>query len=118
MISKGASHVSTGKNGQYMLVDGHRISRYKMRTPISCQSKMVGTRSWSRYVQLCACQLTVQRTTLVGAFEIRFPTLVHKQHETQETLTVTATVTPNPYGKLFEFDYNHYWHASFRCTVS
>ena len=47
----------------------------------------VGTKSWSRYVQMCASYLTIQRTTLVGAFEIRFQTLVYKQLETRETLT-------------------------------
>ena len=84
----------------------------------------VGSRSWSRYVQLCTCQLTVQRTTLVGAFEIGFRIIVYKRHETRETLTLTVTVIRNPntntnlYGKLFESDYNDYWHASFCCTVS
>ena len=68
---------------------------------------MVGTRSWSRYVEMCASYLTIQRTTLVGAFEIRFRTLVYEQLETRETLTLTPT--PNPNGKLFESDY---WHAS------
>ena len=76
-----------------------------MRAPISFQSKKVGTRSWSRYVQMCASYLTIQRTTLVRAFEIRFRTLVYEQLETRETLTLT----PNPNGKLFESDY---WHAS------
>ena len=51
----------------------------------------VCTRSWSRYVQMCACYLTIQRTTLVGAFEIRFRTLVYEQLETRETLTLTLT---------------------------
>ena len=50
-----------------------------------------GTRSWSRYVQMCASYLTIQRTTLVGAFEIRFRTLVYEQLETRETLTLTLT---------------------------
>ena len=65
---------------------------------------------------MCASYLTIQRTTLVGAFEIRFRTLVYEQLETRETLTVTPTPTltpnpnPNPNGrKLFESDY---WHAS------
>ena len=31
---------------------------------------------------------------LVGAFEIRFRTLVYEQLETRETLTVTITLTP------------------------
>ena len=51
----------------------------------------VGTRSWSRYVQMCASYLTIQRTTLVGAFEICFRTLVYEQLETRETLTLTPT---------------------------
>ena len=71
--------------------------------------RMVGTRSWSRYVQICACYLTIQRTTLVGAFEIRFRTLVYEQLETRETLTLTPTLIPNSNGKVFESDY---WHAS------
>ena len=56
--------------------------------------QLVGTRSWSRYVQMCASYLTIQRTTLVGAFEIRFRTLVYEQLETRETLTLT--LIPNP----------------------
>ena len=62
---------------------------------------------------MCACYLTIQCTTLVGAFEIRFRTLVYEQLETRETLTLTLTPTltliPNPNGKLFESDY---WHVS------
>ena len=42
-------------------------------------------------IQMCACYLTIQRTTLVGAFEIRFRTLVYEQLETRETLTLTLT---------------------------
>ena len=53
----------------------------------------VGTRSWSRYVQMCSSYLTIQRTTLVGAFEIRFRTLVYEQLEGRETLTLTLTLT-------------------------
>ena len=70
---------------------------------------MVGTRSWSRYVQMCPSYLTIQRTTLVGIFEICFRTLVYEQLETRETLTLTPTLNPNSNGKLFESDY---WHAS------
>ena len=58
--------------------------------------------------------LTIQRTTFVGAFEIRFRTLVYEQLETRDTLTLTLTLTPipnpNPNGKLFE---SHYCHANF-----
>ena len=52
-------------------------------------SLLVGTRSWSRYVQMCASYLTIQRTTLVGAFEVHFRTLVYEQLETRKTLTLT-----------------------------
>ena len=45
---------------------------------------------------MCASYLTIQRTTLVGAFEIRFRTLVYEQLETRETLTLT----PNPNGGI------------------
>ena len=87
------------------------VAGYKLAWAMLCCT--VGTRSWSRYVQMCASYLTIQRTTLVGAFEIRFRTLVYEQLETRETLTLTPTLTPNPNpnpnGKLFESDY---WHAS------
>ena len=43
----------------------------------------------SRDVQMCACYLTIQRTTLVGVFEIRFRTLRYEQLEARETLTLT-----------------------------
>ena len=66
---------------------------------------LVATRLWSRFVQICACYLTIQPTTLVGAFEIRSRTLVYEQLETRESLTLT----PNPNGKLVESDY---WYAS------
>ena len=52
----------------------------------------VGTRSWSRYVQMCASYLTIQLTTLLGAFEIRFRTAVYEQLETRETLNLTLTL--------------------------
>ena len=45
-------------------------------------------------IQMCACYLTIQRTILVGAFEIRFRTLVYEQLETRETLTLTLSPTP------------------------
>ena len=63
-------------------------------------SQRVGTSSWSRYVQMCASYLTIQHTTLVGTFEIRFRTLVYEQLETRETFTLSLTprptLTPNP----------------------
>ena len=67
---------------------------------------------------MCACYLTIQRTTLVGAFEIRFRTLVYEQLETRETLTLilTPTLIPNPNGKLFESDPTG--TQVVRCTVS
>ena len=75
--------------------------------------EVVGTTSWSRYVQMCASYLTIQRTTLVGAFEICVRTLVYEQFETRETLTLTLTpnltLTTNPNGKLFG---SNSWHAS------
>ena len=76
---------------------------------------------------MCASYITIQRTSLISAFEIRFRTLVYEQLETQETLNLTLTLTPNlplpllltlnpnpnlnlnPNGTLFESDY---WHAS------
>ena len=64
------------------------------------KSPRVGTSSWSRYVQMCASYLTIQHTTLVGTFEIRFRTLVYEQLETRETFTQslipTPTLTPPP----------------------
>ena len=65
-------------------------------------------------IQMCACYLTIQRTILVGAFEIRFRTLVYEQLETRETLTLTPI--PNPNGKLFESDPTG--TQVVRCTVS
>ena len=56
----------------------------------------LGTRSWSsRYAQMCASYLTIQRTTLVGTLEIRFRTLVYEQLETRETLTLTPNTHSN-----------------------
>ena len=68
---------------------------------------------------------TIQRTTLLDAFEIRFQTVVYELLETRETftltptltLTMTPTPTRNPNGKLFESDY---WHAgcSLHCKLA
>ena len=73
----------------------------------------VDSRSWSRYVQMYASYLTIQRKTLLDAFEIRFQTVVYELLETRETFTLTPTLTMtptrNPNGKLFESDY---WQAS------
>ena len=74
----------------------HFLQKFSEQLLANSRSQGVGTRLWSRYVQMCASYLTIQRTTLVGAFEIRFQTLVYEQLEARETLTLTPTLTPNP----------------------
>ena len=102
-----------GKGLVFCYPENYQISVEIMTSRHSDSRLTVGTRSWSRYVQMCASYLIIQWTTLVGAFEIRFRTLVYEQLETRETLTLTLTPNPNPNpnpnGKLFESDY---WHAS------
>ena len=49
---------------------------------------------WSRYVQMCASYLTIQRTTLVGTFEIRFRTLQWRSQARAHTGTGPGNARP------------------------